>query len=578
MACLGGVCAGPSTCACKTDGDCKPFEDGDACNGTLFCDASGAKPVCVVLPSSRITCRSASDTACSANQCEPTTGACTAKARSDGTACDDGDVCTTKDACAAGVCAGQSACACKSDADCQAFDDGDLCTGTLYCADLGSPAAACKVNPATVITCDGSDDGPCISNQCQAKDGTCKLLAKADGSGCDLDGSSCSLDLCKASVCKPGALAEPCDCKNDADCSAFIDGNLCNGELFCSKASGHCELNPATVVSCPTADDTACLSHLCNPASGLCQTTTSADGAACDDGWTCSVGDHCEKGACVAGKGDCVCQQTADCEAYAGSNACAKLYCDKPAGVCKVNPATQKTCDEAADPACSDMVCHLQTGKCVPVPKNEGGPCEADGTWCTSLDICKGGSCQPATSKCPCKADVDCLAMDDGDACNGTLYCDKPTGTCLVNPATVKTCAGDAGPSKTMACDPKSGACSAKAQTDGADCDSDGFVCTVEACSGGSCALQQQGCLCWEAADCAPFEDGDACNGKLYCDKTAGPPACKLNPASVVTCAQSGSAPCQSKMCNPATGSCDASATPDGTPCPDASACTSGEV
>lgn len=578
VACKSGVCAGPSTCACKADGDCKAFEDGDACNGTLFCDASVKAPVCVVLPSSVITCSDATDTACSANQCEPATGTCAQKARSDGKACDDGDVCTGQDACAAGTCVGKGACACKADADCAAFDDGNPCTGTLYCADLGSPSAACKVNPATVVACDPSDDGPCESNQCQAKDGSCKLAAKADGSGCDLDGSTCSLDVCLGGACKPGALAEPCDCKTDTDCSAFDDGNLCNGKLFCSKASGHCELNPATVVTCPTVSDTACLTQLCNPKSGQCQLTTSADGAACDDGWTCSVGDHCQKGACVAGKGDCACKTTSDCEAFAGSNACAKLYCDKPAGICKVNPATLKDCDEAEDPACSDMVCKPATGKCVAVPKNEGLPCEADGTWCTNLDICKGGSCQAAKSKCPCQADADCLAMDDGNACNGTLYCDKPSGSCLPNPATVKTCPGDAGLCKTFACDPKSGTCATKAKVEGAACDSDGFVCTLEACSGGSCALQSEGCLCWDDADCAPFEDGDACNGKLYCDKTAGPPACKLNPASVVTCSQAGVAPCQTKKCNPANGLCDPAVTPDGTPCPDASACTSGEV
>ena len=37
------------------------------------------------------------------------------------------------------------------------------------------------------------------------------------------------------------------------------------------------------------------------------------------------------------------------------------------------------------------------------------------------------------------------------------------------------------------------------------------------------------GCICYEPGDCEAFEDGDACNGTLFCEAKGAPPYCKKN-------------------------------------------------
>jgi hypothetical protein len=115
--------------------------------------------------------------------------------------------------------------------------------------------------------------------------------------------------------------------------------------------------------------------------------------------------------------------------------------------------------------------------------------------------------------------------FEDDNLCNGTLYCDEASGFCLVNEATIPKCSGPGeGPCKPEQCDPKDGTCKALPLPTTATCDTDDFACTVERCDGkGGCAYVGEGCLCWEGSDCDPWEDGDACNGTLYCEKWAGP-------------------------------------------------------
>ena len=138
-----GSCADLGTCDCKTDQDCASFEDGNACNGTLFCDLGGDSPGCHVKPSTIVTCDDSLDTACVKTSCQPADGSCKAQPLMDGTACYDNEACTKPDACQSGVCTGPSTCSCEKDADCDAFDDGDVCNGKLYCAGAGTPQASC---------------------------------------------------------------------------------------------------------------------------------------------------------------------------------------------------------------------------------------------------------------------------------------------------------------------------------------------------------------------------------------------------------------------------------------------------
>ena len=174
--CLQGDCqAGVNTCQCKTQQDCGKFEDGDACNGTFYCDkAAGAPYTCKVNPATIVTCSPAKNSDCQTNTCVPSTGTCQLVTAGENTTCEDGDTCTAGDYCEQGIChSGTATCNCKSDADCAASEDGNACNGTLFC---NKAKSQCQLNPVTVVTCKTVFDDSCQANQCNPKLGTCHLL------------------------------------------------------------------------------------------------------------------------------------------------------------------------------------------------------------------------------------------------------------------------------------------------------------------------------------------------------------------------------------------------------------------
>ena len=60
---------------------------------------------------------------------------------------------------------------------------------------------------------------------------------------------------------------------------------------------------------------------------------------------------------------------------------------------------------------------------------------------CTVNDHCDKGSCSTGkTAICTCSTDADCASKDDGNPCTGTMYCDKKSAKCKVNPASVVYC------------------------------------------------------------------------------------------------------------------------------------------
>jgi len=196
-------------------------------------------------------------------------------------------------------------------------------------------------------------------------------------------------------------------------------------------------------------------------------------------------------------------------------------------------------CTAASDcPApgpCQLPVC-TAGGQCSAVAKADGAPC-SDGNACTTTDTCSQGQCAGGPP----------LGCDDLNPCTSD-GCDGASG-CVHLPATAST-----------ACD------------DGDPCTS-GDLCTAGKCSPGLAI-----CACTSHADCGKFDDGDLCNGTLYCDKSQGPPyTCKLNPASVVTCPGSGGDPCKKSVCQPTTGQCALQLAPPGSACDDGEACTAGD-
>lgn len=489
---------------------------------------------------------------------------------SDGTPCDDADPCTADSTCKAGSCqGGVGVCECKTSADCTAKEDGNLCNGTLFC---DQASHTCKVNPATVVSCP-KPAGLCEVASCDAQTGQCSVEALPDNAACD-DGKSCTLgDYCSSGKCVSGTVT--CVCNADSDCAAYEDGNQCNGKLFCNKVKGQCQVNPATIVVCPSGLDTTCSQNVCEPVTGACVLSTSPTTTLCDDDNPCTGSDHCSEGSCVSSVDICPCSNDGDCAGQEDGNLCnGTLYCDLTSKTCKVNPKTVVVCAETSDNPCAPIECQPKSGKCVASPVLAGS-CD-DGDPCTAPGNCAAGVCQPGPGICQCKTSADCAAFDDANLCNGQYFCDTKLGECKINPLTVVDCPASGNACVRNACDPASGACNSTFAPNGAQCE-DGIPCTTgDACAGGSCTAGASSCGCLTDSDCVASDDGNLCNGTWFCDVSTGNFQCAFNPASIVQCSQTGLGPCEVNACQPATGTCAVENKP--VACSDGDVCTEGDV
>jgi alpha-tubulin suppressor-like RCC1 family protein len=135
--CSGGVCSNPTA----TDGTA--CNDGNACTQTDTCQSgacTGSNPV---------TC-TAQDPCHVAGSCDPTSGQCSNPAAANGTACNDGNVCTQTDTCQAGACVGGNPVICVAQDQCHAagtcsgkgggcsnptLPDGSPCNDGIACTD-----------------------------------------------------------------------------------------------------------------------------------------------------------------------------------------------------------------------------------------------------------------------------------------------------------------------------------------------------------------------------------------------------------------------------------------------------------
>ncbi len=333
--CLEGACvAAASVCDCTEDSDCAQYEDGDPCTGTLYCDTSDFPWGCKVKPSSIVVCPPAAEP-CLTNQCVSETGDCALVPTAG--PCDDGDLCTTLDACSDGSCLGGAA------ADC---DDGQECT-----EDSCDTADGCLHVPLADADCD--DDNPCTTDTCA--DAGCVHLPIE--SLCD-DGDLCTVDdACTAGQCvgSPGA-----DCDDGNPCTA----DACDADTGCSNTpkSGSC------VATDPCKPDGFCTN-------GVCLAGPDLD---CNDFDVCTE-DACDGGLCthVALTGPCD-----DDQACTQNDTCTAAGCVGVKDACDDG-------DPCTDDACSDLLGCLNTpnGSCGPcvgldcLPCGNGSACADDGPW-----------------------------------------------------------------------------------------------------------------------------------------------------------------------------------------------------
>ena len=413
-ACKNSVCTGVDVaCDCQTDGDCANLEDGDLCNGTLFCDTAKVPYHCAVAPATPVVCPEPTgiDGSCLAAVCDPGTAACSVVPAHEGQPCDDGNPCSAGDKCTQGKCGGNVEINCN---------DGNPCTD-----DFCDPVAGC-LHENNAQPCQDSD-ACTIGDACQ--DGACVPgLAKS----CD-DSNPCTDDACdQAKGCVHVA--------NDAGCD---DNNECTTDDHC--ANGVC----AGTGSLECDDANPCTKDLCLPAGGCDH--LDIDGAACQDGDACTNGDACQQGECLPGT-------AMDCD---DGNPCTDDSCTD--GVCG-HAANQAECDDGnactATSFCEDSLCVAgglvscddqnlcTTDYCHPVTgcsaKLNENPCD-DGDPCTAGDSCQLGECvgtvlvvcndNNVCTDDACSADVGCVFQpnaaecDDKNACTLGDIC--AAGTCL---------------------------------------------------------------------------------------------------------------------------------------------------
>ncbi|MFT7622601.1 MAG: hypothetical protein ACI9WU_001774 [Myxococcota bacterium] len=461
-----------ATCDAVTQ-NCKPLpvakgtacDDGNPCTSNEQCD-DGA-------------CQGAAKTCddgnpCTNDFCDPATGQCSGQPNS--ALCDDGNLCTQNDQCANGACTGSAnpTCQCVTDPDCAQFDDADVCNGVLECVDN-----QCLPKPDSTVTCPDSGD-PCKVSACSPTTGECKTSPQPEDWPCN-DADACTLnDACAAGVC----TGDPMAC----------------------------------------TDDNPCTTDACDPGQGCIFPPN--DGQGCDDSDLCTLDDACSGGACTGTLNpDCGCSGDADCVQFEDGDLCnGSLKCN--AGACEIDEASVVDCTDeaAAAPACIVIACQPTTGSCKSTDALDGTDCD-DSSACTKNDHCEAGSCVGAPIECT--DDNGCTAED---------------------------------------CDPATGCTSAALE--GQACDDLNSCTTGDACNAaGECAGSGD-CACTVAADCAQFEDGDLCNGTLDCIDGN----CVVGAGTVVDCQATGT--CVEAICIAGTGECIQDPKADGAPCDDDDACT----
>jgi len=404
-------------------------------------------------------------------------------------------------------------------------DEGSFCGGA--CDNSGDCPWGFQCKEAKTV------DGATIL-QCVAETGVCPCTAKSSAAGlstpCSLAnefGECSGKRVCTQeglSACSAEVPAEETCNGLDDDCDGDVDEGQLTGEEFI----GVCE------------DGNECTKDTCLGEGGCGH--EALDSGECKDGDACTVGDHCQQGEC---KGT-------------------------PIGCDDGNPCTDDTCDGLGG-------CQYSFNL---------ADCD-DGDPCSVADECQEGKCKGVTVPCDCQSDEDCMALEDGDVCNGTLQCDKSVFPyqCAVEPGSVVACELPAGADpycNQPSCDPKTGKCGVVPDHEGLAC-SDSNACTLgDQCQQGSCTGSgslacddgnlctddscDAGLGCQHKANSLPCDDGSACTLGDQC--SAG----KCVSAGFADCDDSN--PCTKDGCDSKSGCTHA---PAAGPCSDGNPCTVGD-
>ncbi|MBK8258962.1 MAG: right-handed parallel beta-helix repeat-containing protein [Polyangiaceae bacterium] len=405
-ACVGApvVCGGGNQNQCVAAAACNPanglceggapLANGTACNDGNACTQSDSCQAGSCVGTDPITCV-ASDQCHAAGTCNPASGVCSNPSAPNGTACNDGNLCTLADACYQGVCGGSPK-VCAGSGACFTGGSCDIITGECVSSPVANGTACSDGNACTQTdtcqngTCNGSNPKTCNApGQCQGSgtcnpvSGSCSYPALANGTACN-DGNACTqTDTCQSGSCSGG--------------------------------------NPKV---CPTSGP--CLSGVCAPADGSCSEVQKPNGTSCTDGSLCTTGDVCQPGQCqgnavVCGETDCA--EAGSCDLNTG--ACVRtpkadgLACDDGDACTTGDTCLAGTCESSNTITCPPpgpcqlaASCNASTGECTYTNKPNGTACD-DGDVCSSASACQSGQCVATAGGTDTDDDTVCDQVDN---------------------------------------------------------------------------------------------------------------------------------------------------------------------
>ena len=540
-------------------------DDGNACTDDDFCSDKG-------------TCNGGESAecddgnACTTDTCDGATG-CVHAALQDGGICTDGDACTLADTCLEGSCVGTpTSCPdddnpCTVPAGCDVEDgsclvstlpdeavceDGDDCTTGDACLDGQCTAG----EPAECF-----DNNECTEDTCNPKSGCEFLAGPKNGTSCSDDNLCSSNDACAMGICIGAAIncddGNPCtddSCTQAGGCEyAFInlpceDGNLCTINDACDE--GLC----ASGIPKPCDDANACTTEYCDLATGSCNYDYNTSD--CDDGDACSTADTCANGSCLGSSNDCD-----------DGDACTSDSC--VAGVGCQHVGDSSACDDGFD--CTEDSC-AQGGGCVHAPNDDA--C-GDAGECTTPQCDPNAGCQSVQDDTPCNDGISCsidtceadgscshaldsASCDDGNPCTDNV-CFATSGCAFAyndapcddgNPCTLEeSCAnGNCGTDSVVDCDDGI-ACTDDSCVAGVGCThtpNDGSCATEEICTSSVCSAEL-GCLTDNLINCCGngiLEEGEQCDDgndveedacSVSCEDVTVTPGCENGAEPIMT-------------------------------------------
>ncbi|MDX1775686.1 MAG: hypothetical protein R3297_03835 [Desulfobulbales bacterium] len=206
----------------------------------------------------------------------------------DGVPCDDGDPCTYSDVYTGGVCGGTTI-NCNDNLPCTT----DTCNGDGTCTNQVQPGF-CAVGGVCFANGTVHPDDEC--KQCVSGQSQTAWSSVADGTPCEDDGLSCTIDLCSAGSCSHVASPETGQCFIEGECYEHLSTNPVRECQYCNASNNTTWSNKPLDEAC-FDDGNPCTSHLCD-GGGNCVITAISDWTACDDGNSATHGDWCYNQVC----------------------------------------------------------------------------------------------------------------------------------------------------------------------------------------------------------------------------------------------------------------------------------------